>query len=144
NKGKVAYMAPEQIKNLPSDRRVDIFALGVVLWESTIGKRLFKGKNDFATADRVKSARIPRPSELRPKYPKRLEEIVMCALERDPDSRFPTARSLGDELRAFLAREGAFISAPDLERFMRETFPSRHVERLEMVRKAASPSLPVL
>jgi len=100
-KGKVAYMAPEQIRGEAIDRRLDIFALGVVLWETLCGKRLFKASNDFATAERVKECRVPPIETYRKDVPEALIAIVDRCLSRDPTDRFPTARDLSHELHEF-------------------------------------------
>ncbi|MCK6548812.1 protein kinase, partial [Myxococcota bacterium] len=141
-KGTVAYMAPEQIRAESLDRRVDVFALGVVLWETTVGKRLFKSTNDINTAARVLRMTVPRPSTIRDRYPQRLENIVMKALARDPAERYPTARALGDDLQDFLAREGARVTPSHLERFMKDVFGPLYEQRAEMERKASAPVAP--
>ncbi len=137
HKGKVAYMAPEQVKGGTIDRRVDLFALGVVLWESLVGKRLFKDANDFATAERVRECRVPPPESVRGEVPEALGRIVMRALARDPEARYPTARALGQELHDFAVEAGAIASAADVEQRMKALFPDRFARRQEMARRAA-------
>jgi serine/threonine-protein kinase len=86
-KGKLAYMAPEQLDASTVDRRTDVFALGVVLWEMTTGSRLFKRDTEARTMSAVLRDPVPRPSDLREAFPPMLEGIVMRALERDPEKR---------------------------------------------------------
>src|SRR5690606_1509480 len=86
-KGKFGYMSPEQARGRPVDRRSDIFSLGIVLFEVTTGRRLFRGETDLKTLELVLGAQIPRPSTIDPKYPPELERIVMRALERDANLR---------------------------------------------------------
>ncbi len=68
-KGKLAYMSPEQVAGEPLDRRTDIFALGVVLWELTTGQRLFRMESDLDTLAKVQECTVPRPSTVVRGYP---------------------------------------------------------------------------
>ncbi|MFO0729213.1 MAG: serine/threonine-protein kinase [Myxococcota bacterium] len=134
-KGTVAYMSPEQVLGRPLDRRVDIFSLGIVLWEATVGKRLFQAENDFATAARVRQASVPRPSVMRPGYPRTLENVVMRALEREPDRRYQSARELRDGLVEFLAEVPAVV--PQTARdYLERIAPGRLAAKIEAERGA--------
>jgi serine/threonine-protein kinase len=97
-KGKLAYMAPEQARGGTVDRRADLFACGIVLWEALATKRLFKGDGEAETLNRVLYDPIVAPSTVRPDVPKGLEVICMKALSRDVDERYPTAQDFGDAL----------------------------------------------
>jgi serine/threonine protein kinase len=97
-KGKLPYLSPEQVNGTAVDRRSDVFALGVVLWEALTGRRLFLGRTDFETMQNVLERPIPPPSTMRPDVPTALDYIVVRALERDADRRYPSARALADEL----------------------------------------------
>jgi eukaryotic-like serine/threonine-protein kinase len=141
-KGTVAYMSPEQIRGEPLDRKADIFALGVVLWETTVGKRLFKSTNDINTAARVLRMNVPRPSSLRPGYPERLEEIVLRALARDTNERYQTTRELGEALQDYLLSAGRRVTTSDVESFMKDVFAGMYEQRAEMERKASAPVPP--
>jgi serine/threonine protein kinase len=87
-KGKLAYMSPEQVAGEPIDRRTDIFALGVVLWELTTGQRLFRMESDLDTLAKVQECNVPRPSTIVRGYPIDLEKIVMKALAKNANERF--------------------------------------------------------
>jgi len=91
--GKVSYMSPEQVAGRAVDRRTDVFAAGVVLWEALCGRRLFGGpdKQAATTLTEVLSMRIPPPSELRGEVSEALDRIVLRALDRDPARRFGSA-----------------------------------------------------
>jgi serine/threonine-protein kinase len=121
-KGKLAYVAPERIKNEALDGRVDLFGLGVVLWEMLAGKRLFRGKSELETLNNVLEMQVQPPSALRPDVPASLDAVVMRALERDRDKRYPNGQMMADDLEAVL-RETGFHSRmlPDL---LREAFGS--------------------
>jgi eukaryotic-like serine/threonine-protein kinase len=91
-KGKVSYMAPEQLRGKGVDRRTDIFAAGIVLWETLTGRRLFDGDDPGEVLTKLLEARIPSPSEVEPRVPTELDTVVMRALDRDAEARFATAR----------------------------------------------------
>jgi serine/threonine protein kinase len=97
-KGKVAYMAPEQIKGGSLDRRVDLFALGIVLYALTTGKHPFRRESEAATMYNICSPQpVVPPRKVKPDYPPQLERILIQALAKDPDRRYATAN---DMLRA--------------------------------------------
>jgi serine/threonine-protein kinase len=129
-KGKLAYMSPEQIRNDPVDRTTDVFALGIVLWELTTAQRLFRRDTDLDTLERAQACEVPPPSQLVPNYPPELERIVMRALARDRQQRFPTAREMSRALQTFLMRRtGAYASAEDVAAYMQRLFASRIADR---------------
>jgi serine/threonine-protein kinase len=99
-KGKLGYMAPEQIQGQEIDRRVDIFAAGVALHEAIAGRRLFQGENDFDTMRRILDMPIPTPSNLVPGVPPQLDAVVLKALARNPIERFQTAADFLEALEA--------------------------------------------
>ncbi len=99
-KGKLAYMAPEQLESHDVDRRVDVWAASIVLWEMLTGRRLFTGDHPGRLMKAVLSAPIPRPSEIADDVPPEVEAVVMRGLERDPDARFATAREMAVALEA--------------------------------------------
>jgi len=101
-KGKIGYMAPEQVRGQALDARTDVFALGIVLYELTTMCRAFREKSDRATVDNIKAGRYKRPSEIVPDYPPALEAIVAKALSVDPAQRYQSA----DELRIAVEQLG--------------------------------------
>ena len=102
-KGKLGYMAPEQASERPTDARADLFALGVILWETCTGQRLFARDNEVATLRAVTGDdRIVPPSFWNESVPPALDAIVMAALQRDPARRTSTA----DEMAAASRRGG--------------------------------------
>lgn len=102
-KGKLGYMSPEQCKAEAVDRRSDIFALGVLLYESTLGERLYYAENDYAIMHQIVSGEFEAPSTREPSYPPELESIILTALAGDPAARYPTANAFADALEAFAA-----------------------------------------
>jgi serine/threonine protein kinase len=108
-KGKVAYMAPEQLKGLPLDRRADVYAAAVVLFEVITSRRLFVGQTEDAIAEQVLSAPVTSPSAIAPHVSPELDAVVMRGLSRDRNARFRTAREMA------VALERAVPAAPALE-----------------------------
>jgi eukaryotic-like serine/threonine-protein kinase len=90
-KGKLAYIAPEQLQGGGADRRADIYGASVVLWETLTGQALFDAESESALVHRVLHAAIPAPSSVNPGVPRVLDEIVLRGLARDPKQRYATA-----------------------------------------------------
>jgi eukaryotic-like serine/threonine-protein kinase len=97
-KGKAPYMAPEQILGEPIDRRADVFALGVLLFELTTRTRLYSAHANTTAMKQILDGTVPDPATRRPDYPPALAAIVRRALARYPDDRYPTARAFANEL----------------------------------------------
>jgi serine/threonine protein kinase len=93
-KGKPAYMAPEQLKGRGVDRRTDVYAAAVVLWETLTARRLFSGDSSAEVIQKVLNDGVSAPSRVDPSLPHELDEIVMRGLSRDPVFRFPTANDM--------------------------------------------------
>ncbi len=108
--GKLSYMSPEQVRQDPLDHRSDIFALGIVLYEITVGKRLFRGPANKVVA-RLRDCDVRPPTFVRQDYPGALESIVMRALEQHQEDRYETGYDMADDLHEFL-RESGMRSGP--------------------------------
>jgi eukaryotic-like serine/threonine-protein kinase len=121
-KGKFGYMSPEQVRGLPIDRRSDIFALGIVLYEMLTGERLFIGESDFSTLEKVRNVEIIPPSSFNAEIPEKLESIVLKALEKNVEDRYQNAIDLHDDLQLFMHSVGQFASRKDLSAWMKRTF----------------------
>ena len=123
-KGKLGYMAPEQANEAPTDARADIFALGVVLWESCTGQRLFARDNEVATLRALTGGdRIVPPSFWNENVPPALDAIVMGALERDPDRRTATADEIAARLADVEHTMARTAGERDLRPLMRRLWP---------------------
>ncbi len=137
-KGKFGYMSPEQVRGLPIDRRSDIFALGVILYEMITGERLFVGESDFSVLERVRNAEVTSPRTYNENIPPELERIVLRALAREPEDRYQWASELGEDLAAFLGEEGVAQGPTVLGGYMRQAFSEEVMrERERMLRFAA-------
>lgn len=109
-KGKFGYLAPETVMELGADKRVDIFAAGIILWELLAGRRLFLGDTDFGTVKLVRDAVIPPLAPINPGVPAKLETIIRKALAKDRDNRYLTARDFAADLIRFLYEYGRPVS----------------------------------
>jgi hypothetical protein len=121
-KGKLQYMSPEQCRSKSIDRRSDVFALGILLYELTTLQHLYQGASDYETMDQIVRAAVTPPSSKRASYPPELEAIVLRCLAKDPADRYPTAGALVEDLLAFAQRAMITPTAVGLARFMRELF----------------------
>jgi serine/threonine protein kinase len=121
-KGKFAYMAPEQTQGADVDRRIDIFATGIVLHEILTGRRLFKGENDLQTVEKVRVCDVPPPSLQNPLCPPELDVIVLKALAKHREDRFQTASEMADALDDVV--HAARFQPSHLAQLMRDLFPA--------------------
>ena len=137
-KGKLAYMSPEQAAGDDIDHRSDLFALGIVLYEFTVGRRPFKGKNEFTILQSVISGKITWPSEMYSNFPAELERIIKKMLARPLDERYQHAKEVSADLRAWIATLGN-VGAQLPRALMAKHFP----EKLEQAREHAVPLAPV-
>jgi serine/threonine-protein kinase len=139
-RGKAPYMSPEQGQGLELDRRSDLFSAGIVLFELTTGRRLFRGENQFDTLRRVASGDYPRPSAVRAGYPPVLEAIVVRALALDRDERYQRARDLQGDLEEFVRHQQLPSSSLAMAHFMGGIFAdqlARQGEELAQGKRAA-------
>ncbi len=139
-KGKFGYMSPEQALGRGVDRRSDIFSLGIVLFELTTSRRLFRGEHDVETLRLVISGAIPKPTAIDAKYPLELERIVQKALQRTVSARYQTAAELEHDLRAYLKSERLIVPQSGVAAILKRVLG----ERIEQRRKAVRASLKAL
>ncbi len=125
-RGTFAYMAPEQVRGRALDKRADVFALGVVLYELTTGTRLFRG-NDVQTMTQVVEQDAPPPSSRVPGYPPDLEEIVLAALARDRGARLPSAAHLAAYLEELAMRHGLLVGPRAVARYFGAVAPAEPI-----------------
>jgi serine/threonine-protein kinase len=120
-KGKVQYMAPEQMLGAQLDRRADLYAVGVMAWEAAAGQRMWKGFTDLHVMNKVANEGVHSPREVNPQVDPKLEQIVMKALSRDPDNRYATALELAAALESIIEDLGGGSSRA-LGKLVRELF----------------------
>jgi hypothetical protein len=121
-KGKVPYMSPEACRGDELDRRTDIFSLGILLYEMTLGRRLFTGETDFRILKQIAEGEINRPCKIDPQFDPNLEQIILRALEREPGRRFATARELQEALEQWAHDRRLRMSPLALADYMRAIF----------------------
>jgi serine/threonine protein kinase len=119
--GKVSYMSPEQVQGLKLDGRSDIFSLGTILYEITLGKRLWRGPKEVVMR-RIVEENPPPPTYVDRAYPPALELIVLRALEKRPEKRYPTAGELFQELEAYLVASGARTRNHQIAQYLHDLF----------------------
>ncbi len=141
-KGKFGYMSPEQVRGLPIDRRSDIFALGVILYEMLTGEKLFVGESDFSTLEKVRNADVPTPRQFNPNIPAGLEKVLMKSLAREAEDRYQWASDLQEDLMRFLLAGDAIYSAKHLASFMKEAFAEDLFREDEKMHRFASITKP--
>ena len=136
-KGKIPYMAPEQIRAEHVDRRADVYALGVMLYELTVGERPYfmASPSEFALMMAIVRGDIRWPTAAKKDYPSALEAIVMRALSGTPQQRPATAADLAAQLAAFRDKEGLRSGRELLAEWMTRHF----TDRIDALRRAASP-----
>jgi serine/threonine-protein kinase len=132
-KGKVPYMSPEQARGEPIDARSDVFAVGVMLFELTTGRRLFKGQSEFETLKLICEREYPRPSQVHPGYPAELEAIVMKALSKDRTTRYQSARELQSALEDYVRKERIPVSNVALTQYMQSLFEEKLLAQKEQI-----------
>ncbi|MFY1831199.1 protein kinase domain-containing protein [Myxococcus fulvus] len=117
-KGKVAYMPPEQLRASPLDRRVDVYALGVVLYELLTGKRPFEATTEASTMQAILFEPFVPVEARRPDVPEPLRRILELALMKDRDARYPDCRALEADLERYLRSSGEPVGAYQLSQFV--------------------------
>ena len=117
-KGKFAYLAPEAAWGRKVDRRADVFACGIILFELLTGKRLFLGENDVKTVELVRLGEVPPMAELNPDIKPELEGIVRKALAQNEHDRFQTCDEMAEELASYLFSQRLKVTGFDLRRLV--------------------------
>ncbi len=139
-KGKVQYFAPEQLEGKPIDRGVDIWAMGICLWEALTMRHLFKRETDAASMMAIIKGEVNPPSQF-VALPEGLEDVTMKALARERSDRFASARDVSRELQRVIARTGDIFGIAELGDFMCTIFAdSKEAKdgRVLQVRREAS------
>ena len=138
-KGKLSYLAPEQIMQLPLDLRADVFGLGTTLWELCAMKRLFQRDTDVETVRAVHVGAIPDVRTIVPEVPARLAAVVQKALERNRDHRYATAADLAKDLDE-IAEPRAKTASARLSSMLDNLFPDERKRQRGWLKPAIGPS----
>ena len=126
-KGKYMYMAPEQARGVPVDRRADVFSLGVSLYEAVTHYRPFSRENDLAILNAVLRCEFKPPRELRKDLPAELEAIIYKAMGAKPDDRYPSALAMASDLEKFIASVSTASGASQVGGYLRSLFGEERV-----------------
>lgn len=133
-KGKLAYMPPEQLAREPLDRRADIFALGVVLYELACGAMPFDATSEVSIIQAIMGGEpLTRASVKRPDLPPALDAIISKCLEKDVKKRYANCRELQHDLERFIASTGEVVSVADVAKLVEHLFPEDHEQTLPNV-----------
>lgn len=136
-KGRLAYMAPEQMRGMHTDRRADLWSLGVLMWEGFSGQRLFRRDDEIKTIAAVTREPIPSLSNCGSNVPMSLQRIVTRCLMRDRESRFATARDLGLALSRSATTSLPRMGMPEVSVWMQALFGDRIEQKRALMREAA-------
>lgn len=134
-KGKLAYMAPEQAASGHADQRSDLFGMAVVLWESLVGRRLFKAENNAELLNRLLYIPIPPPSEYIPELAP-LDALLAKALEREPEGRFQTAPEFIEAIETAAAGVGGLVPSRAVGRAVKEYLGTKIEREAGRIREA--------
>ncbi len=127
-KGKIAYLSPEQAAGAALDARSDLFSLGIILFELTTGRRVFLDAVETLDLDRIVRCEIPAPSSLVEEYERELERIVLRALARRPEDRFPDCAAFALAIESFAAAERVPCAGLQVAELMESLFPEEERE----------------
>lgn len=134
--GKYAYMSPEQCHGFDLDERSDVFSLGIILYELTTKRRLFRRKSQIEVLRAITEEDVTPPSEIVADYPRALERIVMKALQRDPKDRPATALEMYDGLHNYAAMAEELISVEALGDYLQSKYQEEIASEQAMLEQA--------
>jgi len=140
-KGKNAYMSPEQILGKPLDRRSDVFALGVVMYEMLAIRRLFHRESDFLTFKAITEEPIPDIRDRRADLPPGMRAALLQAMARDPIGRFDSAQSFGNAIRNSVSTLGGPATPQELAQLLTSDFGDEMTARDEILKAADDPNV---
>ena len=135
-KGKAPYMAPEQAMGQKVDRRTDVFAMGIVLYQVTTGKHPFRGESDVATLHNILHRTVPSPRFVDPKYPRPLEAVLQKALSREPEKRYQTAQEMSDALTRVFPPTVRRVTSSEVSNFLNDLLGDVGTKRRDALRDA--------
>jgi serine/threonine protein kinase len=142
-KGKVPYLAPEQLEGDPATRRTDMYATAVVFWEVLAGRRLFQGEDDGDVLRQIMTKKIDPPSAFNPLVAGTVDDVVLRGLARDPKDRYASARDMALALEEAVHLATASVVGAWTERLAEKTLAER-AERIREVEAAPPPDAPAV
>jgi serine/threonine protein kinase len=136
-RGKFAYISPEQARNEPLDPRADVFSIGILLWELICNRRLFSQLDDLAALREVREAEVPRPTQIDPRLTPEIDNLLLGALAKDKERRYPSAGAFGAKLRALRYSLESSGGDPSTEL-------ARIIDTVEAAERATLPVVPAM
>ncbi len=140
-KGKFAYLSPEQCLHEPLDRRSDVFAMGIVMWEMITMRRLFKRKTELDMMQSIIGGKAPRASKFRDDVPPPIEEVMTGALRTDREERFESAEAMRRALVDAASESGVAIDEKKVADFLNDVAGERLSQRKATVESACEREL---
>jgi len=141
-KGKLRYMAPEQLAGEKLDRRADIYSAGVMLWEALAGERMWRDCSEQQIRSRVQAGDLPAPDAGRTGAPPELARISRRALALAPGDRYPTALEMADEIERALSDLGWTASRREIGTTVAQLFDDVRAQTREAIERVVSASAP--
>ena len=138
-KGKLSYMSPEQCMGKPLDHRSDLFSLGVVFYEGVTGVKLFTGESDVAVLKAITDGKIYSPSYFKPDVPEPIEQILMKALDKDPNKRYQSAWEMQYDVDRFLSENEFTPSNIHLANFLKQVFADEMEDEIRRLSSQGTP-----
>jgi serine/threonine protein kinase len=132
-KGKVSYMSPEQARGEQVDRRTDVFAAGVILYELALGRKLYRG-TDYEVLTNIVKGTFDKPSQVDAGFDAQLEQIILRALSAKREARYATAHEMQLALESLARARGLFFSSTGLKQMMEQLF-ARQLEAWRQAQK---------
>ncbi len=139
-KGKIAYMAPEQVRGQPVGRAADIYGASVVLWELLTGRRLFEGQRDAQIIEKILYGTIDAPAAITSSVPESLNRVVLQGLAREPPARFPTAHDMMQAVTSAVQPASASEVSDWIESLARDALAER-MTALTGIERAGDPAV---
>jgi len=133
-KGKFGYMSPEQAFGLPVDRRSDVFAAAVILYEMLTGEKLFSAESDYSTLEKVRKTEFRPPREVNADISPALEKVLLRALSRDMEKRYQWASEFHEALEEFIVGEEGSFSEKQLSSILKEMFADEYTRETNKLR----------
>jgi eukaryotic-like serine/threonine-protein kinase len=134
-KGKLSYMAPEQMVASPVDRRADVYSIGCILWAAAAGDKLWRNVPGVDLVRKVVSGDVPSPRSVNPACSVELERIIMKALKADPDQRYSSALELQEDLERFCVAEGYAVHKKEVGAYVSSLFAETQAQLRQAIEK---------
>ncbi len=134
-KGKISYMSPEQARAKPLDRRADIFVVGILLWESMAGTKIWEKATDMEVLHRLALGDMPDLRDVRPDTPEAILKIIKKAFHPDPEGRYDTAAQMREDILAYLDSANIRVTNEVVAEYVCAVFADKRAEIKKIIEK---------